>query len=153
MSTIQSNHLPKKVPSHFFPLHKLIQEQQQAADSIEEDGQYPLIVGYLRSLDETPTSIPTRLSHDPGSPPDGVGVDVRAIPADALPETLVDDGEFKRRIEELAAKGDFGSADAQRSLRELVADAVQQHVLDGGNGVQDEDDVEEERRRNVRSRQ
>lgn len=39
------------------------------------------------------------------------------------------DPEFKKRIEELAARDDFGGEEGQRQLRSLVTDAVREHVV------------------------
>jgi len=39
------------------------------------------------------------------------------------------DEEFRRRIEELASRGDFNSEEGQRELRRLVTEAVNHHVL------------------------
>jgi len=51
------------------------------------------------------------------------------------------DEEFRRRIEELATRGDFNSEEGQRELRRLVTEAVSHHVL------------EPDTSRNVRQRQ
>ncbi|EWC48386.1 hypothetical protein DRE_02155 [Drechslerella stenobrocha 248] len=93
-----------------------------AAEAIEEDDQYPLVVAYLRSLSDKETIRPVA----PGSPPQGIAVQVRSVD-EALAELGPVDDEFKRRIEELAARPqDF----TQEELKQLVTEAVHKHVLE-----------------------
>jgi len=40
------------------------------------------------------------------------------------------DSELRRRIEELTQRGNFEGEEAQRELRELVAGALRNHVVD-----------------------
>ncbi|KAF3939496.1 Espin [Dactylella cylindrospora] len=94
-----------------------------AAETIEEDDQYPLVVAYLRSLSDRETS---RRNTEPGSPPPGIDVHVRSVD-EAVGDLEPVDEEFKRRIEELAARPGEVSQD---ELRQLVTEAVHKHVLE-----------------------
>lgn len=104
----------------------------QAADTIEEDGQFPLVAAYLRDLQPSDGLIPR--------PPPGVSVNLSAVEdtADSLPP--VDDA-LRQRIQELASRADFNSEETQRELRDLVTQAVHEHI------------VEPETDRSVRQRQ
>ncbi|PWW76016.1 ankyrin [Tuber magnatum] len=108
-----------------------------AADTIEEDGQFPLVAAYLRGLGAAAVAAGEDEEGGEGGattypkPPPGVSVDLSA--AEDVSETLppVDDA-LRRRIEELAAREDFNSEETQRELRSLVTRAVYDHVVDTG---------------------
>jgi hypothetical protein len=59
--------------------------------------------------------------------PDGISINVRTMTPDDVGEEVVDP-EFKRRIEELAAREDFQGEDGQRELRELITEAIRGQV-------------------------
>ncbi|KAF2401276.1 hypothetical protein EJ06DRAFT_384704 [Trichodelitschia bisporula] len=84
-----------------------------AEEKIEGEGEWPLVAAFLRS----------RREERDGEAPEGVKVDVRTVEEQSMGEGEVDP-EFRRRIEELAAREDFQSEDGQRQLRELITDAV-----------------------------
>lgn len=93
-----------------------------AAEAIEEDGGFPLVAAYLQDKAGSGSiagAIP--------KPPDNVQVQLST--AEESTEPPVDD-VLRRKIEELAAREDFGSEEAQRELRALVAGAVRDHVVE-----------------------
>lgn len=111
-------------------------ERKTAEEKIEEDGEFPEVVAYLRdmrqkSATEHQTSSKYEQPSDRGASngvhpprlPDGVNINVMTVEegADGAGEP---DPEFKRRIEELAAREDFQGEEGQRELRDLVTDAV-----------------------------
>ena len=126
------------------------EEGMTAAEKIQGEGDYPVIAAFLRE-----TRLQRRKSHDDevlGT--DGQPVRPEALfnekaeflltdgsRAPSLPQNVtmklgtVDeainapaDPEFQRRIEELAARGDFEGEEGQKQLRTLIADAV--HDMD-----------------------
>ncbi|CUS08337.1 unnamed protein product [Tuber aestivum] len=108
-----------------------------AADTIEEDGQFPLVAAYLCGLGaveatagEDGEGVEGRATTYP-KPPPGISVDLSAAEdaSEALPP--VDDA-LRRKIEELAAREDFNNEETQRELRGLVTQAVRDHVMDAG---------------------
>ncbi|KAF3905481.1 Tankyrase-2 [Dactylellina cionopaga] len=97
-----------------------------AAETIEADETYPLVATYLRSLASKETTRQNIANAEPGSPPKGIAVNVRSLDQ-AVEELEPVDDEFKRKIEELAARpGEF----TQEELRQLVTEAVHKHVLE-----------------------
>lgn len=77
--------------------------------------------------------------HAPPTPPAGLEVNYSAM--DESDDAPVD-SELRRKIEELAQRGDFESNEAQRELRELVTGALRDHGI-----------VDSDTNRNVRTRQ
>ena len=121
-------------------------EKKMAEEKIEEDGDFPEVVAYLKQMRESNLAQhSTRLEqgrqteesttnevasprntndvHPPPPLPQGVKINVGTMAEDAE-EAGEPDPAFKRRIEELAARQDFQSEDGQRELRSLVTDAV-----------------------------
>jgi uncharacterized protein len=101
-----------------------------AVEKIEEEGDFLEVASYLRSKSGGVTSQPGDIapiaerSHPPPLPAN-VTVDVSTMEDQQLNgETQQPDPEFKRRIEELAAKGDFHGEERQNELRALITDAV-----------------------------
>lgn len=115
------------------------EEGLTAEDKIEAEGEFPLVAALLRSYGaESGTSEAsnrTRIANEqkPVNPevnatvphpprlPDNVKVNIGTM---AEPEEEPPDPEFRRRIEELAAREDFQSEEGQLELRNLVQDAV-----------------------------
>jgi ankyrin repeat protein len=105
---------------------------QTAEDKIEGEGDFPLVAAFLRQKVSGTSSVAAgaevnrspqagqQLSHPPPLP-DGIKVNIGTMQE---PEGEGPDPEFRRRIEELAAREDFQSEEGQRQLRELVTDAV-----------------------------
>ncbi|KAM7203413.1 hypothetical protein V8F20_004007 [Naviculisporaceae sp. PSN 640] len=126
-------------------------EGQTAREKIESEEEWPAVAAYLAGLEggnataagtgttageQTNGQVPTSSTTLPG------GIQIRmGTMEEAEAEGLEPDPEFKRRIEELAARDDFQTPEGQAELRRLVEEAVL-----GQGGV-----VSEER--NVRPRQ
>ncbi|KIX94373.1 uncharacterized protein Z520_09759 [Fonsecaea multimorphosa CBS 102226] len=109
-------------------------EDMTALEKFESEQEFPEVAEYLRSLLSQDPAAGTA-SIRPGPVPDGAQPPPRLPPnvsinigteTDATPGTLEQepDPEFRRRIEELAAKENFHTAEGQRELRELITDAV-----------------------------
>jgi hypothetical protein len=112
-------------------------EGMTAAEKIAEEGDFPEVAAYLQSVSGGQTNgsftpgeaVGAPPIHPPPLPPN-VTVDVGTMADQPLDgEAQEPDPEFKRRIEQLAANGNFYSEDGQRELRDLITDAVR----DGAN--------------------
>ncbi|KAK4547368.1 hypothetical protein LTR36_001024 [Oleoguttula mirabilis] len=122
-------------------------EGQTAAEKLDDEDEQPLIAGYLReaATDSTAEGAASVLSqtagantsaaalagtangdtdvpHAPPPMPNGVKINVGTMQQEEAGEAP--DPEFRRRIEELAAREDFEGEEGQRELRSLVQDAV-----------------------------
>ncbi|KIW85743.1 hypothetical protein Z517_01135 [Fonsecaea pedrosoi CBS 271.37] len=107
-------------------------EGMTALEKFESEQEFPEVAEYLHTL---PSLDPTATSAHSGSISNGA-----ARPASLPPNVSINigteddmsratleqepDPEFRRRIEELAAKENFHTAEGQRELRELITDAV-----------------------------
>ena len=113
-----------------------------AADRLADPDEQPLVAAFLRDLDDAPATddAGAGAGAPPAPLPPGIQVNVGTLRTDELGGEA--DPEFRRRIEELAARADFAGAEAQRQLRELVTEAVS-GVGSGG------DDRQASRRRRV----
>ncbi|KAL2172887.1 hypothetical protein VTG60DRAFT_65 [Thermothelomyces hinnuleus] len=119
-------------------------EGQTAAEKIEAEADWPAVAEYLRGPDGgssanngTPNGT---ASNGTGLPPVPEGLQVTMGTIDeAEVNGQQPDPEFRRRIEELAAREDFQTPEGQAELRKLVEEAI-------GGGVFGEE-------RNVRPRQ
>lgn len=112
-------------------------EGHTAAEKLADEDEQPDVARYLSEEasglrgpadagttrgEATPSSSDAHHSHPPPPLPEGVKINVGTMGAeDAGPEP---DPEFRRRIEELAARADFEGEDGQRELRDLISDAV-----------------------------
>ncbi|KAL1852989.1 hypothetical protein Plec18167_005647 [Paecilomyces lecythidis] len=99
-----------------------------AQETIESDGSFPDVAVYLREVSgiagsSSNAAQPTDALHPPPPLPPNVKVNVGTM-SEAEAEADIMDPEFKRRIDELAAREDFHSEAGQNQLRELVADAL-----------------------------
>ena len=115
-------------------------EGQTAAEKLDDEDEQPDVAAYLKGLIE-----PSAGTDASSTAEDGASVSVSTLangeidnvhPPPPLPEgvqvnigTMQDvgeepDPEFRRRIEELAARQDFEGEEGQRELRNLVSDAV-----------------------------
>lgn len=98
-----------------------------ALEKIEAEADFPAVVEYLRSNDpNAPGDASVAPAALPGSippPPEGMSVSIGTMDQsqDVPPDV---DPEFRRRIEELAQRPDFDSAQGQADLRRLVEDAL-----------------------------
>jgi hypothetical protein len=105
-------------------------EGQTAEAKIDGDEEFPLLAAFLRQKSAalkgqtSEGSMSEGTAHQLGHPPPlpaGVKVNFGMMQE---PEGDAPDPEFRRRIEELAAREDFQSEEGQRELRELVTEAV-----------------------------
>jgi len=115
-----------------------------AEEKIDADGEFPLVATFLRSHvgemqarsseraafehhaihgNQVTAAVPETNGEMPPPPPlpNNVKVNIGTM---AEPDGEPLDPEFKRRIEELAARDDFQTEEGQRELRTLVKDAV-----------------------------
>ncbi|KAL1964260.1 hypothetical protein VTN77DRAFT_7080 [Rasamsonia byssochlamydoides] len=98
-----------------------------AQETIENDGSFPAIAAYLREVTGAPASEaveqPIRDINAPPHLPPNISVNIGTM-SEQENEGIEVDPEFKRRIDELAAREDFHSEAGQSQLRALVADAI-----------------------------
>lgn len=114
-------------------------EALAAEETIEQDGSFPLLAAYLRDISSQGRGVPGANGgpspasannpgpdiHAPPPLPPNIKVNVGTVGEDALNGNgEVADPDFKRRIEELAARDNFHSPEGQQELRELITDAV-----------------------------
>ena len=104
-------------------------ENMTAGEKIAQEGDFPEVAAYLQSVsgDQTNRMETARGSstHPPPLPPSVTFTNISTIAEQPLDvEAQEPDQEFRRRIEELAAKDDFHSEERQRELRSLVTDVV-----------------------------
>ena len=115
-------------------------EGMTAEEKIRAEGDYPTIADFLKESRAKGDPIvgngqtPETGIHPPPLPPNvrlhlGTMVDPQAI------EGTEADPEFRRRIEELAARDDFRGEEGQKQLRDLITDAIR------GAGREDERQV------------
>ncbi|KIW31976.1 uncharacterized protein PV07_03562 [Cladophialophora immunda] len=109
-------------------------EGMNAFEKFESEQEFPEVAEYLRSLlsldpiagtaSTRPRPVSDGAQRPPSLPPN-VSINI-GTEADVTPGTLAQepDPEFRRRIEELAAKENLHTAEGQRELRELITDAV-----------------------------
>ncbi|KAK4901979.1 hypothetical protein LTR27_000879 [Elasticomyces elasticus] len=129
-------------------------EGQTAAEKLNDDDEQPLVAAFLRetTTQATPDAAASVLAqtggasasyaaeagtingsaddlHAPPPLPNGVQIEVGTMQPDEVGGEP--DPEFRRRIEELAAREDFQTEEGQRELRGLVEDAVRGVARDG----------------------
>lgn len=106
-------------------------EGLKAVDAIEQDGSFPDVAEYLRRIEDN-GALDSHANNSNGEAtgrlpplPPNVTVDIGTM-ADQFTngEAQEPDPEFKRRIDELAAKENFNTDEGQRELRDLITDAV-----------------------------
>lgn len=140
---VESIELAKELLNLGVKIETTNNEGQTAADYLDDEDEAPQVAAYLResmaeqsdgnatssiaqanASDSTRTSaaaLANGTSHPPPLP-NGVQVNIGTMQADDVGEEP--DPEFRRRIEELAARQDFEGVDGQRELRSLVEDAI-----------------------------
>ncbi len=102
-----------------------------ARETIEGDGSFPEVATYLRQVAGIPGEVPSSLSAgdalNPAPPlPPNLQMNLGTMSEqEASAGTSEVDPEFKRRIDELAAREDFQSEASQNELRQLVMEAIQ----------------------------
>ncbi|KAL1980564.1 hypothetical protein VTN96DRAFT_3970 [Rasamsonia emersonii] len=100
-----------------------------AQETIESDGSFPAVAAYLREVTGASASEtveqPIRDIDAPPPLPPNISVNIGTMTEQEASEGIGEvDPEFKRRIDELAAREDFHSEAGQSELRALVADAI-----------------------------
>lgn len=104
-----------------------------AVEKFESESEYPEIAMYLRQqAGEAATASTDGNTRMPPLPPN-ISIGLNTTDDENATAEQQPDPEFRRRIEELAAREDFQSEEVQRELRELITDAIR--------GVGDERDV------------
>ncbi|ROW07031.1 hypothetical protein VPNG_06621 [Cytospora leucostoma] len=108
-------------------------EGQTARQRLEQDGDFPEVAEYLASKEANGVNGSSSAQGVNGTSinggdeippvPQGLAVNFGAVPEGEVAEGSPDP-EFRRRIEELAAREDFNTADGQEALRRLVEEAV-----------------------------
>ncbi|RDL42282.1 Ankyrin repeat-containing protein [Venustampulla echinocandica] len=109
-----------------------------ARETIAEDDDFPQVAVYLR-VKELEAGIPQTngvagppVTNGQGPPPlvpEGMNIQFgEMVPEEELGEVV--DPEFRRRIEELAARDDFQGEEGQRQLRELVTEVLRGEVTE-----------------------
>lgn len=107
------------------------EEGQTAREKIVSEEEFPEVAVYLMINEfgsaegATPNGTETASNILGPAPrlPDGLSVNVGTMAPDEV-EGEAPDPEFRRRIEELAARGDFEGEAGQAELRQLVMDAL-----------------------------
>jgi uncharacterized protein len=113
------------------------EEGKTAREKIELEDDFPEVAAYLSGLESgndasqsntiNGNGVQSNLLNQAPPLPEGVTIDIGTMSQDDVGEEVVDP-EFKRRIEELAARGDFQGEDGQRELRQLITEAVRGQV-------------------------
>lgn len=98
-------------------------EGQTAHERIEQEGDYPEVAAYLATKESN--GVNGTSANGVGLPPvpQGLSVNFGTMPEGEVAEGAPDP-EFRRRIEELAAREDFDTDAGQAALRRLVMEAV-----------------------------
>ena len=116
-------------------------EGQTAREKAEEEDEYPDVIQYLSSLeangatmtnDEALAAAAATLDLPPA--PEGLQVTMGTMDESEASGQLADP-EFRRRIEELAAREDFQTPEGQAELRRLVEEVI------AGQGLSEERSV------------
>lgn len=104
-------------------------ENLTAREGLEAEAELPEVVEYLRSLETGTPAVNGTTNGDASetlvlpSVPEGLQVTMGTMD-EAEGDDQQPDPEFRRRIEELAARGDFETPAGQAELRRLVEEAV-----------------------------
>ena len=100
------------------------EEGVTALEKFESEEEYPEVADYLRShVGGGVTSGQASVERLPPLPPN-VSINVNTQEEQEEVNGQEPDPEFRRRIEELAAKENFQTEEGQQELRELITDAV-----------------------------
>lgn len=121
---------------------------QTAAEKLDDEDEQPMVAAYLREFaisrsasragDEAASAVNVVTTGANGSPddvyplpplPNGVQIRVGTMQTDEAGGEP--DPEFRRRIEELAAREDFQTEQGQHELRNLVSEAIATLAHDG----------------------
>lgn len=107
-----------------------------AQEAIESDGSFPEVAAYLRSVTAAGTAASAvaalheqevqSVNAPPPPLPPNIQMNIATVSEQELDGDAGEpDPEFRRRIDELAAREDFHSEAAQSQLRQLVMDAIE----------------------------
>lgn len=109
------------------------EEDMTALEKFASEDEFPEITAYLQAYatGNSDTDVTTTTSLPPLPP--NMTLNINPTPQISAVEGQEPDPEFRRRIEELAAKENFHTEEGQRELRQLITDAVK--------GVNDDRDV------------
>lgn len=102
-------------------------EKKTPRQKIEEEGEFPEVAAFLKTVDGGEEFAPPAPSPPIGQAPpmpEGVRVNVGTMAPEDVGVNDVDD-EFRRKIEELAARPDFQGEEGQAELRRLITEAIQ----------------------------
>ncbi|MBE7182425.1 MAG: hypothetical protein INR71_14680 [Terriglobus roseus] len=110
-------------------------EGQTAQEKIEAEGDFPEVHSYLQSLSSSSrpgqeaAPAPGTAGGAQAPPPLPPNVQINMGTMEELPPPTANgdggvDPEFRRRIEELASRDDFQTAEGQAQLRDLITEAV-----------------------------
>lgn len=110
-----------------------------ARERIEAEGDFPEVAVYLRIKEleaegglavSNGAASPQATNGHPPRVPEGLSVDIGTMnPEEDVGEVV--DPEFKRRIDELAARDDFQTPAGQEELRRLITEAITGEVGEG----------------------
>ena len=115
-------------------------EALTAEEKIRTEGDYPTIAEFLREsrVVGTPADRDSQStengSHLPPLPPN-VKVHLGTMEDSQTLESIEADPDFRRRIEELAARDDFQGQEGQKQLRDLITDAIRGAGTEDGRQV------------------
>lgn len=104
-------------------------EGKTAREKFVEENDFPEVAVYLRvkELESQVNGVSTSNGiHPPPPLPENVTVNIGTMAEEEAGEVV--DPEFRRRIEELAAREDFQGEEGQRALRELITEALRGEV-------------------------
>jgi hypothetical protein len=108
-------------------------EGKTAREKFVEENDFPEVAVYLRVKElesqvngASTNDVSTNGVHHPPPLPEGVQVNIGTMAEEEAGE--VADLEFRRRIEELAAREDFQGAEGQQALRDLITEALRGEV-------------------------
>ena len=105
-------------------------EGMTAEEKIRTEGDFAIVADYLketrlRGVLATQNSSSTVIGDHPPPLPPNVKLHMGTLEDEEnLGSVAEEDLEFRRRIEELAARDDFRGEEGQKQLRELIADAI-----------------------------
>ncbi|KAL2104726.1 hypothetical protein VUR80DRAFT_9765 [Thermomyces stellatus] len=113
-------------------------EGMTAREKIQGEGDFPLVAEYLEKKEGT--AGPQGQEAPPPPPlPEGLKFTVGTMDVEKdVPDEV--DPEFRRRIQELAERDDFHSAEGQAELRKLVEDAVLDQGISDDRNVRQKND-------------
>jgi hypothetical protein len=115
------------------------EDGKTARERVEAEGDFPEVAAYLMIHEEIKgrskhtgangtTSHANIIGQAPPLP-EGFSIDIGTMVLEDVGDEVVD-SEFKRRIDELAARSDFQGEEGQRQLRELVTEAVRGQIVE-----------------------